>query len=224
MKALLFFFFASFYLNVWAAPQVMVEGVCQKDVTADRISIVLSARSLEKEASVAAKKVTAKYEEIRQEVKKLNLKDLKLQTINYTVSPEWDYTNNKRSLRGYSANMGLKVETSDVQKAGELLNLSIKTGAQEVSTPMPFLSQSLYQKEYEECLQVAVKSARLKAEKMAQAAGLKVSNLESLSEFKPQSQPGPVYAAKNMMAEAAPSFESQPLSIQVTITATYALK
>jgi uncharacterized protein YggE len=214
--------------SVFAAPTVTVNGQCVKEVAPDRFYIIMTARVIEKEAGAAAKKVTAQYEEIRKEVKKMSLKDVKLQTANYSVNAEWDYSNNKRVMRGFSASMGLRVETSEMTKAGELLVLSGKLGVQDVSSPVTFLSTALSQKENEECLQVAVKSALGKAEKMAAAAGMKIAGLLNLNESGRDNAPVPMYAmAESSMAKSGGqqmNFEIAPLTVNVVISATYNLK
>lgn len=210
-----------------AAPLLSVTGQCHKKVQPDRVAIVMSARALEKDASLASKKVTAQYEALRKDVRKLDLKDLQLRTDNYSISPEWEYGNNKRTLRGYNASMGLRIETSDLQRIGELLMLSAKLGIQDVGSPLTFLSNDLAQREYEACLKVAVQSARSKAEKMANAAGLSVKDLASLNETRPSAEPVPMAAAmeeKAMDQASAPTIEIAPETVDVTVYASYNLK
>jgi uncharacterized protein len=228
MKQILFSVFIFATHIVLAAPTITVNGQCVKEVAPDRFYIIMTARVLEKEAGAAAKKVTAQYEEIRKEVKKMNLKDVKLQTSNYSVNAEWDYSNNKRVMRGYNASMGLRIETSEMTRAGELLVLSGKLGVQDVSSPVTFLSTALSQKENEECLQVAVKSALGKAEKMAAAAGMKIAGLLNLNESGRENAPVPMYAmTESSMAKSGGqqmNFEIAPLTVNVVISATYNLK
>lgn len=215
--------------STFAAPLLSVTGQCQKKVQPDRVAIVMSARALEKDAAVASKKVTAQYENLRKEIRKLDLKDLQLRTDNYSVSPEWDYSNNKRTLRGYSASMGLRIETSELGRIADLLMLSSKLGIQDVGSPQTFLSTELSQKEYEACLKVAVQHARSKAEKMASAAGLAIKDLATLNESRASEGPSPVHMAmaKQEMAmdEAQrPTIEIAPETLEVTIFASYNLK
>lgn len=209
------------------AATVNVVGNCYREVSPDRIYIVLTAVTLEKDASAAAKKVSAQYEDVRKEIKKMNLKNLRLQTASYTVNPEWDYSNNKRVLRGYSASMGLRIETSELVRVGEILSLSARLNVREVSSPTPFLSPALSQKESEECLSEAVQSARYKAEKMANAAKMKLSELESLSETRSDGGPRPMMYASDMATEkvsASVNYEVAPLSVSVSVNAVYGLK
>lgn len=212
-----------------AAADIFVTGKCRKDVEPDRVSVVLGSRTTEKDAATASKKVTATYEAIRKEVRKLNLKDLRLQTANYSVTPEWDYSTQKRVFKGYTAAMGLEVETSEIPRVGELFALTSKLGLQDVSGLTTFLSPALVKTEHENCLGVAVKEARVKAEKMSAAANLKLGDLITLSEMAPDA-PMPMMgrSSKMMMAESASDsgagMEVKPISVEIVIYAKYALK
>jgi uncharacterized protein YggE len=234
LKAISVLFILVFVLAIsqgaYAAPIVSVTGQCHKQVTPDRVAIVMSAHITDKDPASAQKKASALYENLRKEVKKLNLKDQQLQTSSYSVNPEWDYANNKRNLRGYTAIIGLRVETSETSRTSELFSIAQKLGLQDVENPVTFLSPDLSQKEYESCLKTAVESARSKAEKMAEAAGRKIAELSALDESGQGVSTPPVPMGKMAMAEddvaAEPKvgFEIKPELVEVTIFAKYLLK
>ena len=229
IRTLIFFSLLTVTSIANAAPTVSVNGHCRKLVTPDRIAVVMSARATEKYPRPEQKKATAQYENLRKEVKKLNLKDAQLQTVNYSVNADWDYGNNRRTLRGYTATAGLRVETSETTRISEVLALTSKLGIQDVESPVTFLSPDLNQKEYEGCLKVAVESARAKAEKMAAAAGKSISDLATLDENREMIGPVPQPMAKamnmtEMASDAGPAFEIRSEQIEVTIYAKYNLK
>ena len=210
------------------AGQLSVTGQCQKEVTPDRVSVTITARALEKEPKVATAKVAAQYEKMRAEVKNLKLKDGRTSTSGFVVNQEWDYANNKRTLKGYSSAMSLTAETSEVSKAGEILDIATKLNVAEVSTPTTFLSADLAKLEYEGCLANAITNAKSKAQKMANAAGYGLGTLAKLSETKEQTQPVPLYERSMQFASDEPerkiSYESKPSTVEVTVFATYELK
>lgn len=210
------------------AGQLSVTGECQKEVTPDRVSVTLTSRALEKDPKTASNKVSAQYEKLKAELKKLNLKDFRVSTSGFNVNQEWDYGNNKRTLRGYSASVSLTSETSEVARAGEILDAAAKLNIEEVGTPSTFLSPALEKKEYESCLEVAIKHAKDKAGAMASAAGLSLGKLLTLNENKLMDvQPVPISRAKTMMADSVASgatFDTRPSNVDVNVYATYDLK
>lgn len=216
--------------SLCSAAQLSVSGQCQKEVTPDRVSVTLTSRALEKDPKSASAKASAQYEKLKAEIKKLNLKDSRVSTSGFNVNQEWDYNNGKRILRGYSATISLTAETAEVSRAGEVLDIAAKLNIEEVGTPSTFLSPALAKKEYESCLEVAIKHARAKAEKMAVAAGQSLGKLVTLNENKDNSQPIPLVQhrqmemASDMTAGKQVSFDSRPSNVDVTISATYDLK
>lgn len=208
------------------AAQLSVTGQCEKEVTPDRVSVVLGARVLEKDPKTASTKASAHYEKIKAELAKLKLKDYRFHTSSFSVNQEWEYANNKRTLKGYTAAVSITAETSEVARAGEMLDLATRLNVQEIGTPATFLSPELARKEYESCLDVAIKSAKSKAERMAAAAGLGVKFLVSLKETKDEPVHVPVERHSLMMKEESTgaSFDSKPTTVQVTVYAAYEIK
>ncbi len=222
--------FCLFGSSLSFAGQLSVTGQCQKEVTPDRVSVTLTSRVLEKDPKTASSLASSQYEKARSELKKLNLKDSRVSTSGFNVSQEWDYNNGKRLLRGYTATVSLTTETSDVSRAGEILDVAARLNIEEVGTPTTFLSPALAKKEYESCLEFAIKHAKDKAVRMAEAAGYGLGKLVSLNESRDSGQPIPLGNHRQLeMASAAPagkqiSFDSRPSNVEVTISATYDLK
>jgi uncharacterized protein len=209
---------------------ISVRGVCSKRISPDRGSINLMAEVNEANSSEAMAKATKLYEKVRNEVKKLNLKDIQTQTTQAQVNPEYDYTNGKQKLRAYRASMGLEVETSEISRMGEVLDLAAKAGLQNLSGFRTFLSPEKYREVREGCLEEALRNARSKAEKMAKAVGMKIGEALVIEEFEGDSARPPVpipmaYAKSAAMSESAPAagIETRSESIQTDVHASFQL-
>lgn len=207
---------------------VAVTGQCSREVPADRASLVLNAEVNDSSSGGASAKATKLYDKMRNEVKKLGLKNMQLQTSVYSVQPEYDYDKGKQRLRGYKAQMGLEVETSEIERMGEVIELGTKLGLQNVSGLRTFLSVSKRREEHEACLEEAIKNARAKAERMAKAGSAKLGEILTIEEQKLTGSPRPpeMYAAKMSMApeSSAPTVESRSQEIDVTIHVSFKLQ
>ncbi len=207
---------------------VSASGHCSRKTAPDRASVVLSSEIRNANPKVAANEATELYEKARAEVKKLNLKDLQVQTSAYEVNPEYNYERpNKPKVTGYVAQLGLTVETSELPRVSEVIAIATKLGLQRVGQLQTFLSTAKLKTEQEACLEEAVRNARAKAEKMALAAGSKLGGVISLSEGSAQ-VPQPVFAMagqERAMADSpSPQIETRAQDVSVTVQASFALK
>lgn len=229
-----------FYLVFWSitiigfipfadgfAGEITVSGKCQKRVDPDRARLNFSSEVTQPTAEDAQKKVNQMYDRVRASVKKLNFKDLEIQTESISVNEDIDWSGGKRKSKGYRAQAMIEVTTSELDRIGEAVPVAIKAGANAVGGLALFLSNDLFEKSYQDCLGEAVKNSRLKAEKILSAQSKKVLDvLEIIEGERLQQWPQPVYA-KMAMAEStdarssAPQIESKKQAIDVSVTAKY---
>ena len=86
---------------------VMVSGDCLRNLTPDRGMMVLTADHLEKTPGVAIEKTSEMYNKLRERIKKMNLKDLELETTEMSVNEEFDWNNNQKKSRVFRSRTGL---------------------------------------------------------------------------------------------------------------------
>lgn len=229
---ILMVFFSS--TTLWAAADVRavtVSGACAKKVEPDRGTITLTAEFTDKSAQVASKKAMETYEQIRNEVKKMKLKDLELQTSQYSVAEEISWENNKQVKKGFKASLGLQISTSEISRLGDVLALSSTLKVNRVDNLSTYLSTKKMKEERESCLVEAIANARDKAEKMTKAASAKVGAVLTIDETEGAGMPTPRYMAKAQMMAAdgagesiAPGIESSPETIQVNVQVRFAIQ
>lgn len=212
---------------------VSVSGNCIKKVSPDRGTVTLVSQYTEKDAKMASQKAMATYEKIRQAVQKLKLKDLELQTSEYSVQEQFDYVNNKSVSKGMRASLGLQITTSEIPRLGEVIALSQLFEINRVTDLSTFLSAEKSKMTREDCLVEAIKNAHSKAEKMAESAKAKVGNVQLIDE-NPNRSTGneSAYAMMNEAAASpqsrstnlAPGIESKPELVSVNVLVKFELK
>ena len=134
-------------------------------------------------------------------------KDLKIdpKLVNSTrlqVQPDysWNDQTRKQVLVGYVVSRQVQVELRDLEQLGPLLERAVSAGVNQVGDPM---LDSTKRKELErQAMTLAVQDARLNAETLAQAAGVKLGAVRALNA---SSGPPviPMYRSKMVMADAA---------------------
>lgn len=218
-------------VNSWSAERmVVVTGDCLRNLVPDRGAITLTAEALEKNPGAAMEKVSEHYNRIRDRVKKMNLKSMELETTDFTVNEDVDWSNNQKKSRGFRARMGLRVTTADTAKLGDLALIASDLKVQDVSGLQHFVARETMQKEREACLQEAYQNARAKAEKLAKIAGQKLGPALYIQEDvagapapSPRLMGRMDMSAKMEAASSAPVFEAGTNKMTVGLQAGFEL-
>lgn len=128
-----------------------------------------------------------------------------IQTQNVNLNPRRDRNN---VITGYEATISTRVTTKDISKAGDLLDVGVKAGANDVWGPALSLSETNAARA--DAIDAAVADARTRAERMAKAAGRTVGGVVSITEQGAIS-PYPLYAARGAgVSYGAASMDIQP--------------
>lgn len=175
-----------------ASPLVMAEdlrnfmsvsGECLKSVSQDRGAVTLTADFLDASAGTAAKKATRQYNDILDRVKKMNLKDAQIETSEYSVNEDFDYTpKGERKSRGFRARNGLRIETSEIERMGEVIKIGTDLGVKSISSLSMFVSQQKWKTERESCLEEAYQNAKSKADRLSRVSGVKIKGVARMDE------------------------------------------
>lgn len=220
-------------ISVWAKEDrlVSVTGDCFRNVTPDRGTVTLTAEVVNPNAGEASQKVIDQYNKIRDRVKKLGLKNMELETSEFSVNEDFDWANNVRKSRGFRARMGLRVTSSEATRMGEVAGLASELKVQDVSGLQSFASRELMRSERESCLEEAFKNARNKATTLAKTSGMKLGSPVQIREDMaggPMPGPMPIMAKGGVMmmadsASSAPAIETGTSKLSVSVQAVFEL-
>jgi len=210
---------------------ISVRGECLVRLTPDRGRLNLTARWVDKSPSEATGKVQEKYSRLMAKVRKMSLKDQELATSQLQLVEDFDYPNGKRVSRGFSASLGLSIETSEISRLGEILKIAQEEKIEEISGLQTFESELKVKSAREDCLVEALKNAQKKASALALAGGVKLGSLVAVVEGNAGSPlPEPRGFAKmagtlSALAEAAPvEVVSAATSLSISVAAVYELR
>ncbi|MBU6376123.1 MAG: SIMPL domain-containing protein [Bdellovibrionales bacterium] len=208
--------------------KVTVSGKCSRNVTPDRGAMVLTAEFRDDDLKTASRRATEAYERTRDAVKKLNLKDLDLKTVEYSMGEVREWEKNKSVFKGYRARMGLRVATSQVDRLGELIAIASREGLKDVGALQSFLSDSKQISEQVGCLQDAAGDARIKAEKLASSLGASLGEVLRISEsggtqdvFSPRMM---TFGSRDSEEIKAPTIEAGQQTLNLTVEVSFSLK
>ncbi|MCB9095052.1 MAG: SIMPL domain-containing protein [Halobacteriovoraceae bacterium] len=210
---------------------VQVSGECQKKLEPDRVRLFFTIDYTDKNQSKSSSKANQIYTQLKSEVNNQSLKDLELNTNQYTVQPVYNWIKGKKNFEGYQTLITLQVTTSDLKKSGSLFQIANKLGNTQIQGPNPFVSAKKYKENYRECLKVASQDALEKANVLAKSLGAKVGKpLSIVDSVQTPGQPRPMHykmmmsdSARVATHEQAPDIEFAKQDIKMNITVSFEL-
>ncbi|MFH0955915.1 MAG: SIMPL domain-containing protein [Candidatus Falkowbacteria bacterium] len=178
-----------------------------------------------KTVAEAQKENTAKMNAVIDKLKKdfkIDVKDIK--TINYYISPQYNWNNGKQSLRGYLVSQDLSVKVREMDKVSQILDMAGSVGLNQIGNLSFEIDNP--EKLKEEARAKALEQAKAKAGSLSDIVGVKLGKIISFSES--STEPGPIYDNYAMSEKlgvggggAAPSVEAGSNEITVYATVQY---
>jgi uncharacterized protein YggE len=128
-------------------------------------------------------------------------------TTGISVNPDYRYAENRApEITGYRATNTVSIKVRDIDKLGKVLDALVANGANDINGPSFEIDQP--EAVYDEARRTALESARARASMYADALGLRVRRIVSISEGGGFQSPQPMM----MMKAAARDSASTPVS------------
>jgi uncharacterized protein YggE len=191
----------------------------------DRAWVTIAAESRAKTPAETQKLNADAMNAVMQKVKGLGFPTDAIRTTAYELRPEFDYANNRQTLRGYVARNAVEIRVDDLSKLGGLLDVAVGAGATSVSgIRFDLKDRAAAEKE---ALQLAVADARAQADAAAQAAGVKVERVVRIEVGRDAAMPPPrpaMMMRAEMAASAEPPVSPGELEVRASVTLTAAIR
>lgn len=207
-------------------PPVVVtvgEGVVKR--APDQAWVTIAAESRAKTPAEAQKINADAMAAVMQKLKSVGLPADAIKTSAYELRPEFDYANNRQTLRGYVARNAVEVRVDELPKLGQVLDVAVSAGATSVGgVRFDLKDRSAAERA---AVEQAVADARTQATAAAQAAGMKVERVQRLevNTHAPIPPPRPVPMRMEMAASSGePPISPGELEIRATVTLTSVMK
>lgn len=151
-----------------------------------------------------------------------------IETINYNIYPEYDWSSGKQESKGYRTTNTLKVTTQYFDDLGAIVDSAVKAGATGIDSINFELSKDKQNEVKREALAKATEDAKLKAEAIANGLGAKLGKLTSVTESSYNYIPYPLFRGGGDIAAAekavSTNIEPQNLEITASINVVYQIK
>jgi hypothetical protein len=186
--------------------------------------------SVEKESVEAAREAAASAMTAVIDVLKTNdIAENDIQTQNFSIYPQYDYTEEGRVLRGYSANNTVNATVRDLESLSDIIDDAIGAGGDIVvvnwvqfmiEDPTPLQAQARV---------LAVKDAETKAQTLAEASGVSLGKPITITETTRTLGPPIAYAESAEFtaddgARSSTPIQTGELTVTINITIVYEIE
>ena len=182
---------------------ISISGHGEVQVVPDMADISLGVSATAPTAAEALAANTTAMTALMGEITKSGIDAKDVQTNNFSVNPHMEYDpQNQKPPRvtGYDVSNAVTVTVRKIETLGPLLDAAITAGSNQVNS-ISFRS-SKTDEALDAARKAAVQDARRKAALYAEAAGISLGNIITISEG-PVSSPQPVFYAKSLRADMA---------------------
>jgi hypothetical protein len=208
--------------NTSPLSSIRVTGQAVATAKPERAHIDVGVLTQEKQSQVAAAQNAKQLDAVLTALHKLLGADADIKTINYSMSPEYQYRSlgGKPAVSAYTALNVVRVTVDDLDKIGPVIDAATQAGANHVESvqftvkdPQALRAQALRE---------AATKARASADALASALNLKIVRVLSVDETKdPDGLPGDLIAPLQRGPDGPPEpTAAQPASFSVTSIVT----
>lgn len=201
-------------------------GNSQMTVAPDRAIVYLLIEARSKSADDTKNQNAVISTNVLNSLDKIGISKDQIETENYNIYPEYDWTNNQQTLKDYVASNNIKITSKDFTNVGKIIDASVDAGSL-VSYINFELSNEKTNEYKKQALAKASEDAKQKAESIANGLGKKLGNLVSVSSSDFNYMPYPLYRAEVSgvsVKEVATNIQPKNLDITATVTVSYAIK
>ena len=187
--------------------------------------VSIGGTTFNKNAATAQSENAVKMDRVYKTLASLGIKKDKIKTVNYNISPRYDYKNNVATLAGYNVINSIRVTVMDLKKVSDVLDMTVKEGVNQSNSISFGVTDEERDKLYLQALSQAVVNAKEKANTIATAAGITISKPANIIEGSSAHFVQPNYRAMDMAkmaSEAAPTPISEgEMTIGANVTVIY---
>ena len=208
-----------------AETRITVSGTGETRISADTAVISMGVSARDKDVLKAQQTVNERIAKIRQALTGIGVAEENINTDYMSIYAIYDYDDDVEKVQAYSASMTLAVKVADMEIVGKVIDEAFAAGANTLNG-ISFSASDTAAAE-KESLQAAVADARAKAEILAEAAGLKITGIELVSDGNVYSYDNSVgnFSAKTMdrgeEAAAGTVVQAAKLIVSATVSVTY---
>ena len=200
---------------------VTTSGQASVRLAPDRAWVTVGIESRALKPQDAQKKAALAMQAVHTKLASLGIPKEAMRTVAFNLNADWDYSNNRRVLRGYVVSNHIEVKVDALDKLADVLDESIAAGANAIHGVRWDLQNR--DRVERDALRQAVEDAKQRAEVAVAAAGSKLGPVLRINEQRFEARPRQIdMMMRAEVASAAPAPETpiSPGEIEVRASVT----
>lgn len=200
-----------------------VNGDAKLNADPDKVEVYLGAETDALTAKESQQDNANIMQAVRDSLKSIGIASKDIETTQYTLSinQHWDEKTNKYVIDGYKTTQIIKIQSTDINKAGDIIDKSVQSGANRVTDVAFSLTDAKIKQMKLDALKDAGTNAKEKADVIANSLGVTIKRVYSANEGYVYYQP--YYAQKGYYENAVAGAAAAPTEIspgQIEVSAS----
>ena len=196
----------------------------EPDIARLNLGVSAEKASVEEAREAAASAMTTVIESLKAN----DIAEKDIQTENFSIHPQYDYTDNGRVLRGYRVNNTLSAKVRELESLSDVIDDAAAAGGDiVVVNAIQFMIEDATALQTQ-ARALAVKNAEMKAGTLAEASGVTLGKPVTITETNSSGGPRIAFAQSADFAEesarSSTPIEAGELTVTVNITIVYEIK
>lgn len=203
-----------------ASPSIGVTATAEVAADPDLAVVSVAVEATADTADAARGQVADGTDSVRAALDAAGIPADAVRTTTFAVQPRYDYRGDTPELVGYRATHALAVDVTDIDRAGEIVDVAVGNGATRVDGVQFTLQDTTRDDLRTQALTDAMNAARADADTVAAAGDLTVTGVDHASTSQHTSvSPGPVFERAD--SDSGTSFSPGPVTVSATVSVTY---
>lgn len=206
---------------------ITIDAVGKVTAKPDIAQLSVGMDSIAPTVAEAQKKNTEVMNNLTAKVKALGVEDKDIQTTNYNIYPQYDYTDGGSKLKGYQVSQSITIKIRNLANAEKVLALAGEVGANNVGGLQFTIDDNDVYKA--EARQQAMEKIALKAKEISKSLGVRFVNIVSYNEYENSGANYPVYdlmkgVGGGVEAAPAPAIQVGSTDVNLNVNVTFGIR
>jgi len=208
---------------------INVDGMSEISVEPDEAEVWAGISVVKNSAEEAQSEVNEVINAMIDGLRYKGIKEEDIETERLNLYEEYSWEEGKRTSIGWRASQTLKISTDDLTKVGEIVDISVKNGANQLNNINFKLSKEKESEFKKQALAEATKNAKEKAETIAESLDARLGKIKTVSEsnfgYRPYMYEMAKAASSDMeIVEEAAAVMPSDVSVTANINIVYYIK